>query len=222
MYTLYSITNKDGRIYYGRTRDFHNQLSLHDEFLKKNIHFNKLLQCVYNDYKYDPVFEIITESDDPKEITLECINLINEDKTYMAANGYNLFTDGSGLKSRFFNPLLYNEDIFFHYLKNGKTSTLKEFDISNNVLNYKLKTYGLLNQKKPLLSSYEEVYSYAQYVLFLNKGWLSSAQIFDRLNNHYQISKRLRITPHKIAKSFTGYKNIIKQKHSGFMKYKMI
>ena len=81
MYTLYSITNKDGRIYYGRTRDFHNQLILHNEFLKKNIHFNKLLQCVYNDRKYDPVFEIITESDDPEEITLECINLINDNNS---------------------------------------------------------------------------------------------------------------------------------------------
>lgn len=213
------MTNtKNGRPYYGRTENYESQIKNHKYFLKRNKHFNPLLQSSYNNDNLDMEFEIIEESDDPREVALLAIDLITESESHMASKGYNLYADFTGNQSRYFQPELFNEDILFYYLLHNRSQTLKHFNITTNVLNFKLRSNDLF-EEKPKISSYQQGYCMAQYTLMLSHDQLSSAQIFDKLDSGFIISKRIRLTPHKISKSLSGYPNVYRKKKGGSLKF---
>ena len=94
MYTCYKMTNaNNGRPYFGRTENYEQQIQNHKQFLQNKKHFNKLLQTSYDNNNLDLEFEIIEQSDDPKEIALLAIELITEAESHMASQGYNLYSD---------------------------------------------------------------------------------------------------------------------------------
>ena len=148
MYTCYKMTNvNNDRPYFGRTSDYEQQIENHKTFLENKNHFNKLLQKSYDDDNLDLEFEIIKQSDNPKEIALLTIELISEAESHMASQGYNLYSDFTGNQSRYFQPELFNEDILFYYLMHDRHQTLKHFNITTNVLNFKLRANHLLEAK---------------------------------------------------------------------------
>ena len=59
----------------------------------------------------------------------------------------------------------------------------------------------------------------AQYILMLSQQQLSSSQIFNKLDYNFEISNRIRLTPHKISKALSGYSNVYKEKKSGSLKF---
>ena len=59
----------------------------------------------------------------------------------------------------------------------------------------------------------------AQYVLMTSQMKLSSAQIFNKLDHYFEISNRIRLTPHEISKALSGYPNVQKEKKSGSLKF---
>lgn len=219
MYTCYKMTNvNNDRPYFGRTSDYEQQIENHKKFLENKNHFNKLLQKSYDDDNLDLEFEIIKQSDNPKEIALLTIELISEAESHMASQGYNLYSDFTGNQSRYFQPELFNEDILFYYLMHDRHQTLKHFNITTNVLNFKLRANHLLKAKTKI-SSYQQGYCMAQYVLMVSGAQLSSSQIFNKLDHYFEISNRIRLTPHKISKALSGYPNVHKEKKSGSLKF---
>ena len=219
MYTCYKMTNtNNGRPYFGRTENYEQQIENHKKFLQNKKHFNKLLQTSYDNNNLDLEFEIIEQSDDPKEIALLAIELITEAESHMASQGYNLYSDFTGNQSRYFQPELFNEDILFYYLLHNRHDTLKYFNITTNVLNFKLRANHLLKEKTKI-SSYQQGYCMAQYILMLSQQQLSSSQIFNKLDYNFEISNRIRLTPHKISKALSGYPNVHKEKKSGSLKF---
>lgn len=219
MYTCYKMTNvNNDRPYFGRTSDYEQQIENHKKFLENKNHFNKLLQKSYDDDNLDLEFEIIKQSDNPKEIALLTIELISEAESHMASQGYNLYSDFTGNQSRYFQPELFNEDILFYYLMHDRHQTLKHFNITTNVLNFKLRANHLLKEKTKI-SSYQQGYCMAQYILMTSGMQLSSSQIFNKLDHYFEISNRIRLTPHKISKALSGYPNVHKEKKSGSLKF---
>lgn len=219
MFTCYKMTNLcNGRVYFGRTGDFDEQVLNHERFLSRGEHFNKLLQLSYDNDNLEPVFEVVFESEDPGEVALFAIDCVAGAESHMACRGYNLFSDVTGVQSRYFQPDLFNEDILFYYLLHGRSSTLKHFKITTNVLNFKLRSHHLLDDKMKI-SSYQQGYCMAQYVLMLSQAELSSAQIFNKLDHNFDISNRIRLTPHKISKALSGYPEIKRRKKGGSLKF---
>lgn len=213
------MTNvNNDRPYFGRTSDYEQQIENHKKFLENKNHFNKLLQKSYDDDNLDLEFEIIKQSDNPKEIALLAIELISEAESHMASQGYNLYSDFTGNQSRYFQPELFNEDILFYYLMHDRHQTLKHFNITTNVLNFKLRANHLLKEKTKI-SSYQQGYCMAQYILMTSGMQLSSSQIFNKLDYYFEISNRIRLTPHKISKALSGYPNVHKEKKSGSLKF---
>lgn len=213
------MTNvNNDRPYFGRTSDYEQQIENHKKFLENKNHFNKLLQKSYDDDNLDLEFEIIKQSNNPKEIALLTIELISEVESHMASQGYNLYSDFTGNQSRYFQPELFNEDILFYYLMHDRHQTLKHFNITTNVLNFKLRANHLLKEKTKI-SSYQQGYCMAQYILMTSGMQLSSSQIFNKLDHYFEISNRIRLTPHKISKALSGYPNVHKEKKSGSLKF---
>ncbi len=204
--------------YFDRPSDYEQQIENHKKFLENKNHFNKLLQKSYDDNNLDLEFEIIKQSDNPKEIALLAIELISEAESHMASQGYNLYSDFTGNQSRYFQPELFNEDILFYYLMHDRHQTLKHFNITTNVLNFKLRANHLLKEKTKI-SSYQQGYCMAQYILMTSGMQLSSSQIFNKLDYYFEISNRIRLTPHKISKALSGYPNVHKEKKSGSLKF---
>lgn len=214
----YKITNNDnGRIYYGITQNSRYVLSRHFELLKEENHWLKLLQKDFKD-NFEDIFtyELIIADGDNKLVFDTIAKKIQEDKTFLASHGYNLPYSSSN------NDVLYisDEDLIFNYFENGKSDTLKKFNISNNVFLYRMKR-NLIGVKKPKISTYDDFYSFVELLLALDGSFLKSAQILDKMISRFTISNRLRITQNKISKNLSGKNYIEKEKKLGYFYYKL-
>lgn len=215
-YYLYHIINKNtGHIYIGRTQN-DNQWQMHKHFLSKNQHFCRLLQQHYN-RRNTFEFNIIEQNDDPTYIAKKAIETINIMDTTNPMKGYNSFYDSQGTERKTVKLDLYDEDLIFYYLKNDKSKTLKQFNITSNVFDYRTQRlgYGIHGELIPV-STYECLYHYCAQEAVLSPEPISASSLMDRCFQIYNISKRLRPTPHKISKNLKGM-GIPQKKKGGLM-----
>lgn len=220
MFYGYKITNNEnGRIYYGIAENSRYILSRHLGLLREDKHWLKLLQKDYNEaIKKEGLFkkEILIGGDDEEVFNYIYDNIIR-DETYLAHGGYNL----PFMAAR--NDILYlsDEDIIFYFLENGKGPTLKKFNISNNVLLYRLKRNLLKEKEKIKISTYDDFYAYAELLLTLNGNFLKASQILDMMISRFTISTRIRMTQNKISKNLSIKPYIQKEKRLGYFYYKI-
>lgn len=204
-YYLYHILNKNtGHIYIGRTKN-HNQWDNHQYFLKTNQHFNRLMQKHYNNND-DFEFRIIEMREDPISLAKTTIQMIEEMDTTNPMKGYNSFFDAQGIGKRGAKLDVYDEDIVFFYLDNDKSKTLKEFDITSNVFDYRIQRQGFGEKDSRIpISTYECLYHFCAQEAVLSPTPISASSLMDRCFGLYNVSKRLRPTPHKISKNLKSY-----------------
>lgn len=204
-YYIYRIINiKTGHIYIGRTKNDQQWLE-HQYFLETNQHFSRLMQKHYNDgcsFKFD----LIEAGEDPIEIAKKAINLIEELNTTNPMKGYNSFFDTQGIGKRGAKLDIYDEDIVFYFLRNDKSKTLKEFNITSNVFDYRIQRQGFGKQGDRIpISTYECLYHFCAQEAVLSPQPISSSSLMDRCFRLYDVSRRLRPTPHKISKNLKAY-----------------
>lgn len=199
-YYLYHIINKNtGHIYIGRTKN-DNQWDMHQHFLKRNQHFNKLLQKHYNNgdtFEYN----VLEQNDDPIYIAEKAIDIIKNLDTLNPMKGYNSFFEAQGAERVNAKLNIYDEDLIFFYFNNNKSKTLKEFQITSNVFDYRVRRLGfaITDQSIPI-STYECLYHFCAQEAVLSPEPISASSLMDRCFQLYDVSKRLRPTPHKISK----------------------
>ena len=202
---LYNIINKNtGHIYIGRTQN-DNQWQQHKYFLETNQHFSRLMQEHYNN-RHVLEYIVIEESDDPIYIAEQAIHLIEELNTINPMKGYNSFFDGQGIGKRGAKLDIYDEDVLFYFLRHNKSETLKEFGISSNVFDYRVQRQGFGQQDDRIpISTYECLYCFCAQEAILSPEPISASSLMDRCFNVYDVSRRLRPTPHKISKNLKGF-----------------
>lgn len=221
IYNIYTIKNIDnGRIFIGRSVN-ENQYENHMQLLKDNNHFNKLLQKDYND-KCEFKFEYDIGFNNPTMAAEYAIEQIEKQNTINPLYGYNTFFDGEGMNSRTANLKIFDEDLimFFYNHDKNKIETLKNFNINNNVFKYRMKRNGLLPQYNIPISSYNALYAYATLTVALSDHPMTASQVQYVLFANFDISKRLRITSHKISKNLKK-QGIPSQKKSNFLYYNL-
>lgn len=202
---LYNIINKNtGHIYIGRTQN-DNQWQQHQYFLKTNQHFSRLMQKHYNngsDFEYN----IIEQSEDPFYIAEKAIRLIEELETVNPMKGYNSFFDSQGIGKRSAKLDIYDEDVLFYFLQHNKSETLKKFSISSNVFDYRVQRQGFGQQGDCIpISTYESLYYFCAQEAVLSPDPISASSLMDRCFQLYDVSRRLRPTPHKISKNLKAF-----------------
>lgn len=204
-YYLYHILNKNtGHIYIGRTKNS-NQWDKHQYFLETNQHFNRLMQKHYNNDN-DFEFSIIETSDDPIFIAKTAIHMIEEANLTNPMRGYNSFFDSQGIGKRGAKLDIYDEDIVFFYLEHDKSQTLKEFEITSNVFDYRIQRQGFGEKDNRIpISTYECLYHFCAQEAVLSPRPISASSLMDRCFQLYDVSKRLRPTPHKISKNLKAF-----------------
>ena len=204
-YYLYHIINKNnGYIYIGRTQN-DNQWQQHQYFLQTNQHFSRLMQKHYNNHN-DFDFKIIEVSEDPIYIAKKAINLIDELDTTNPTKGYNSFFDNQGIGKRGAKLDVYDEDVLFFYLTHDKSQTLKHFSISSNVFDYRVQRQGFGKKDDFIpISTYECLYHFCAQEAMLSPEPISASRLMDRCFELYDVSRRLRPTPHKISKNLKAY-----------------
>ena len=210
IYNIYTIKNIDnGRIFIGRSVN-ENQYENHMQLLKDNNHFNKLLQKDYND-KCEFKFEYDIGFNNPTMAAEYAIEQIEKQNTINPLYGYNTFFDGEGMNSRTANLKIFDEDLimFFYNHDKNKIETLKNFNINNNVFKYRMKRNGLLPQYNIPISSYNALYAYATLTVALSDHPMTASQVQYVLFANFDISKRLRITSHKISKNLKKQESIL-------------
>lgn len=197
---LYHIINKNtGHIYIGRTKNA-DQWAKHQYFLETNQHFSRLMQKHYNNQD-SLQYTVVEQSDDPTYIAKKAISLIEEIHTDNPMKGYNSFFDTQGIGKRGAKLHIFDEDILFYYLEHDKSKTLKEFDITSNVFDYRIKRQGFgKNGDLIPVSTYECLYHFCAQEAALSPDPISASSLMDRCFSLYDVSRRLRPTPHKISK----------------------
>ena len=213
---LYHILNKNtGHIYIGRTQN-PNQWDMHQYFLQTNQHFSRLMQKHYNNQN-DFEFKIMEQSEDPIYIAKQAIHLIEEIDSMNPMQGYNSFFDSQGIGKRGAKIELYDEDILFYFLTHNKSETLKKFDISSNVFDYRIQRqgFGQTDERIPV-STYECLYYFCAQEAVLSPTPISASSLMDRCFRLYDVSRRLRPTPHKISKNLKAL-NIPQTKKNGLI-----
>ena len=201
---LYRIINKNtGHIYIGRTHN-RNQWGIHKYLLKMNQHFNMLLQKHYNNGHSFEV-GVIEKSDDPEYIAKKAIQIIETIDSTNPMKGYNSFFDSQGLGKRDAKLHVYDEDLIFFYIQHDKSKTLKEFNITSNVFDYRIRRQGLGQKGEKIpISTYDCLYHFCAHEAVLSETPLSASALMDRCFQLYDVSRRLRPTPHKISKNLKG------------------
>ena len=204
-YYVYHIINKNtGHIYIGRTKN-DNQWQQHQYFLQTNQHFSRLMQKHYNNGNTFE-FRLIEQSDDPLYIAEKSIQLIEELETTNPMKGYNSFFDAQGIGKRGAKLDVYDEDVVFFFLKNDKSKTLKEFNITSNVFDYRVQRQGFGQQGDYIpISTYECLYHFCAQEAVLSPNPISASSLMDRCFQLYDVSRRLRPTPHKISKNLKAF-----------------
>lgn len=204
-YYVYHIINKNtGHIYIGRTKN-DNQWQQHQYFLQTNQHFSRLMQKHYNNGNTFE-FRLIEKSDDPLYIAEKSIQLIEELETTNPMKGYNSFFDAQGIGKRGAKLDVYDEDVVFFFLKNDKSKTLKEFNITSNVFDYRVQRQGFGQQGDYIpISTYECLYHFCAQEAVLSPNPISASSLMDRCFQLYDVSRRLRPTPHKISKNLKAF-----------------
>lgn len=204
-YYLYHIINKNtGHIYIGRTKN-PKQWERHQYFLQTNQHFNRLMQKHYNDNNILE-FHVIEMRDDPVSLAKNAIQMIEELDTTNPMKGYNSFFDAQGIGKRGAKLDIYDEDIVFFFLENDKSQTLKEFNITSNVFDYRIQRQGFGEKDNKIpISTYECLYHFCAQEAVLSPTPISASSLMDRCFRLYNVSKRLRPTPHKISKNLKAF-----------------
>ena len=168
-------------------------------------HFSRLMQKHYNNGS-EFEHKIIEKSDDPLHIAEKAIHLIEELGTINPMKGYNSFFDGQGIGKRGAKLNIYDEDVLFYFLKNNKSKTLKKFDISSNVFDYRIQRQGFGQQGDAIpISTYESLYCFCAQEAVLSPAPISASNLMDRCFRLYDVSRRLRPTPHKISKNLKAF-----------------
>ena len=216
-YYVYNIINQNtGHIYIGRTRN-PNQWDTHKHFLEMNQHFNRLMQKHYNN-GHSFQFKVIEQNEDASHIAERAISIINELDATNPLKGYNSYFDGQGLGKKDVKLDVYDEDLAFFYMENNKSTALKEFDITSNVFEYRMRRIGLSLDDNIPISTYDCLYHFCAYEVILSAEPISASNLMDRCINTYDISQRLRPTPHKISKNLQAMK-IPQIKKSGLIHF---
>lgn len=204
-YYIYHIINKNtGHIYIGRTRN-NDQWNKHKYFLQTDQHFSALMQKHYNNGN-EFEFKILEQGEDPIEIAKKAIHLIEDLDTTNPIKGYNSFFDAQGIGNRSAKLDVYDEDIIFCFLSNDKSTALKEFKISSNVFDYRVRRqgFGQSGERIPI-STYDGLYHFCAQTVMLSPEPLSASTLMDRCFDLYDVSGRLRPTPHKISKHLKAF-----------------
>ena len=203
-YLYHILNNNTGHIYIGRTQNT-NQWQQHKYFLATNQHFCRLMQKHYNNQDTFS-FKIIEESDDPIYIATKAIQLIEEIESTNPMKGYNSFFDTQGIGKRGAKIDLYDEDVLFYFLRHGKSETLKNFSISSNVFDYRVQRQGFGQAGDCIpISTYECLYHFCAQEAVLSPVPISASSLMDRCFQLYDVSGRLRPTPHKISKNLKAF-----------------
>ena len=151
-------------------------------------------------------FRLIEKSDDPLYIAEKSIQLIEELETTNPMKGYNSFFDAQGIGKRGAKLDVYDEDVVFFFLKNDKSKTLKEFNITSNVFDYRVQRQGFGQQGDYIpISTYECLYHFCAQEAVLSPNPISASSLMDRCFQLYDVSRRLRPTPHKISKNLKAF-----------------
>lgn len=201
---LYILTNKDNN------KKFVGKSNLEEKILKKLLyralkreeHYNKLLQKEFKKYDFD--FEI-QKSDD---VTKDFDKFVKDNELLNPKYGYNVFVDLQNRKGRHKKRELYTEDLCILYLFNKNVQywsnvlKLERNTISNRVGNFGLFSDGYYYQT---VARYEDYYWTALRILYLDNKCLTANQLMDRMINRYDVSSQLRITPRKISKFFAAH-----------------
>lgn len=205
-YYVYHIINKNtGHIYIGRTRN-PKQWDEHQYFLETNQHFSRLMQKHYNNGN-DFEFKVLEQNDDPVYIAEKAIHLIEELDSTNPMRGYNSFFDAQGIGKRSAKLEVYDEDVLFFFLHNDKSKALKEFKLASNVFDYRIRRQGFGQGEDPLIpiSTYECLYHFCAQEAVLSSTPISASSLMDRCLQVYDVSGRLRPTPHKITKHLKAF-----------------
>lgn len=200
---LYTLVNKtNNKKFLGKSNlDYKLLKKLLFKALKQKKHYNKLLQKEFEKY----CFELeIKESDD---CTKEFDKTIKEEQLLNPKFGYNVFNDLQNRKGRHKKKELFTEDICLLYIFNDHVQFwvnvlgLERNTISNRLGNYGLFDDGYYNQN---VARYEDYYWTALRILYLDDKCLTANQLMDRMQNRFNVSSQLRVTPRKISKFFAA------------------
>ena len=163
------------------------------------------MQKHYNN-ECDFEYNIIEQSEDPFYIAEKAIHLIEELETVNPMKGYNSFFDSQGIGKRSAKLDIYDEDVLFYFLQHNKSETLKKFGISSNVFDYRVQRQGFGQQGDCIpISTYESLYYFCAQEAVLSPDPISASSLMDRCFQLYDVSRRLRPTPHKISKNLKAF-----------------
>lgn len=171
--------------------------------LKKEQHYNKLLQKEFKKYN----FKLETYESD--NVIKDFDQMIKDEQLLNPRYGYNVFNDLQNKKGRHKKREIFTEDLCLLFMFNPNVQFwVNVLDLERNTISNRLGNFGLFNDGyyHQSIARYEDYYWTALRILYLENKCLTANQLMDRMMHRYDVSSQLRITPRKISKFFAANK----------------
>lgn len=201
MSLIYILTNEEnGRKFVGKSslpKDL--LVDLLYNILNNGEHYNELLQRDWNEHPFSIKLE------NHVECSKKCDEYINDWQLLNPQFGYNVFQDLKNNRGRMRRDEIFSEDVCLLYTLIPYIQTwIPVFRVERNTLVNRLSNYDVMrsNYYSCTISNYTEYYWTALRMMYLDNRCMLSSQIIGAMENKYDISHQLRITPRKISKFF--------------------